>query len=169
MKKAYFILTLLVTTTCFSQTTRKITTFASLQLNKTLYDQSPLYKTSIGGLGLQLFSNANNQFRPTLEINADLFKESGIGPADEPTEEKTVIPSVFIGPSFHLIDRFFVAATVGSTIYGKAHFGVRPSVGFYPCNSKKWFAKASYTNIFQESKNQNKDFGFVSFALALKL
>jgi hypothetical protein len=53
MKKAYFALMLLITTTCFSQTGRKLTTFASLQFNKTLYDQKPFHKTGIGGIGLQ--------------------------------------------------------------------------------------------------------------------
>jgi hypothetical protein len=169
MKKAYFVFLLLTTINCFSQAERKLTTFALVQYNNTLYDQKPFNKNGIAGLGLQLFSNSKNLFKPTLEINADLFNEHGIGPADGPTEQKIVIPSVYIGPSFYPNERVFIAATVGSTLYGKARFGVRPSIGFYPCSTKRWFAKASYTNVFQEAKIQDKDFGYVSVALAFKL
>jgi hypothetical protein len=169
MKKAYFVLLLLATTACFSQRERKLATFASLQYNQTVYDQKPFHKTGIAGLGLQVLSNSKNLFKPTIEINADLFNENGIGPADEPTEQKIIIPSVYIGSFFQPTDRFFIVATVGSTFHDNAHFGVRPSVGFYPWSTKKWFAKASYSNVFQESEIQSKDFGYLSFALALKL
>lgn len=169
MREVYFVLLLLATTTCFSQRERKLTPFASLQYNRTVYDEKPFHKTGIAGLGLQVFSNSKNLFIPTMEINADLFNEHGIGPADEPTEQKIIIPSIYIGPSFQPTDRFFIVATLGASFYGKAHFGVRPSVGFYPCSTKKWFAKASYSNVFQEGEIQSKDFGYVSFALAIKL
>src|SRR6476620_235018 len=134
MKKTFFALLVLTTTTCFSQTERKLTTFVSLQYNHTLYDQQFFHKAGIAGLGLQLFPNSRNLFRPILEINGDLFNEHGIGPADEPTEKIKVLPSVYIGPSFHPTERIFLAATAGSTFYDKAHFGVRPSIGFYPSN-----------------------------------
>jgi hypothetical protein len=172
MKKAGFVILLLTTITCFSQSERKLSTFASLQYNHTLYDQKFLYKTGIAGLGLQVFSNNNSKFRPTLEINTDLVTRLGIGPADESVKEKSIIPSVYIGPSVHPTDRFFIAATVGPTLYcyyKKVQVGVRSSAGFYPCRNNRWFAKASYTNVLQEPKFQNNDFGYLSFALALKL
>jgi hypothetical protein len=169
MEKVCFVLLLLTTATCFSQTERKLTTFASLQCNHTLHDQEPFRKIGIAGLGLQLFSGTKNLFRATLEINADLFNEHGIGPADEPTKTTTLISSVYVGPSFHPASKFSIAATAGSSFYGKAHFGVRPSVGFYPCTTKRWSVKASYTNVFQQDEIQNKDFGYLSFELGFKL
>src|SRR5689334_11844298 len=132
MKTTVFVLLVLTTNTCFSQTKQKLVTFASLQYNHTLYDEQFFHKTGIGGMGVQLFSKGTNRLRPTLEMNADLFTEHGIGPADAPTKRTFVIPSVYLGPSFHPTHQFFIAATIGSTFYNQAHLGVRPSIGFYP-------------------------------------
>ncbi len=140
-----------------------------LQYNHTIYDQDPYYKTGIAGLGIQLFSGFKNKLRPTLEINADVFNKREIGSADESIEKIALIPSAYIGPSYHPTDRFFISTTVGVNFYDDLHFGVRPSVGIYPCSNKKLLVKISFTNVFQELRVESKDFGYLSFALALKL
>lgn len=168
MKKACFVLLLLISVTCFSQTERKFSTFASAQYNHTLYDQKPFNKTGIAGLGMQVMSNVKKVIRATMEVHIDLFNEHGIGAADEPAKQTTVIPSVYIGAALHPTDRFFIAATAGSSFFDKVHFAIRSSVGFYPCSTKNWLVKASFTNVFQ-SNTQNKDFGYLSAALAVKL
>ncbi len=169
MKICSFILLLFLTTTCCSQPERERSTFGSVQVNRTLYDQRPFYKAGIAGLGIQWFSSGKRQVTPTLEINADLINRQGIGAADEPMKKIVVMTGVYIGPSFHPTDRLFIAATVGSTFSEKAYFGVRPCVGYYPTTRRKWFAKVSYTNVFQQARFQDKDFGYLSFAVSLKL
>ncbi|MFL5739130.1 MAG: hypothetical protein ACJ75B_02855 [Flavisolibacter sp.] len=164
MKRAFFILFVLATVSCFSQTGQKITCYLSLQYNQTLYDQHPYYKDGIAGFGIQGFFFLKHKIRPTVELNADLFNEHSLGPADEPIEKRAFISSVYFGPSFHSSNKFYCATELGCSFYDKVHFGFRPSIGFYPGN--RWLTKISFTNVFQEAENY--DFGFLSFAAAFK-
>src|SRR5438874_3098555 len=135
MKILYSILTLLITSTCFSQTERKFSTFVSLYADKTIYDNEFYsHKTAYTGAGFQGFMNTKTKIRPTLELTADLFTVPQSGPADEPLKpKKIIVPALYIGPSFQLSDKLSLATTLGTSIYFKqAHFGLRPSVWFTP-------------------------------------
>ena len=167
MKKGCFIFLMFVASACYSQTERKFDFLLSAQYNHTLQDQYPFYKTGIAGLGFQVFYSLKNQLRPTLEVNADLFKEEGIGAADAPTYENHLRPSVCVGLSYYPVDRFFIAAAAGPHFFENTHLGVKSSLGYYL--GKKVLIRTSYTNVFQGEGNLNKDLGYLSFALAFKL
>ena len=173
MEKLFVFITALIATNCFSQTGQKFSTFVSLHVNKTLYDNDNyLHKSAIAGVGFQTLLNTKSRLKATLELTADLFTVPNYGPADELLNpKKIIIPAIYVGPSFQLTDRIFIATTVGTSIYTEqAHFGIRPSVEFYPSKKKYWAAKASFTNVFQEHTASNtKDFGYMSFGLNFRL
>ena len=54
-------------------------------------------------------------------------------------------------------------------INGNTLLGIKPSFGFYFSKSQRWKGKMSYINIFKRDKQTKKDFGTLSFAIALKL
>ncbi|MEP7109262.1 MAG: hypothetical protein ABI760_14810 [Ferruginibacter sp.] len=173
MKELYIILTLFIATNSFSQTNRKVSTFLSFQVNSTVHDRTQTNNSGGAGFGLQTFLNTTTRFKPTVEVNANLFagtKEMYLTADERPIYAKSSVASVYIGSSFHLTDRLFIATTFGPTFYNAAtYFGIRPSIGFYPSQSKKWIAGASFTNVYQRDDISNETFGYLSFALALKL
>jgi len=172
MKKTCLTLLILLSVPSLSRAQPKFMAFALAQFNKTLYDQPYFYKTGIGGLGLQVYSNLKHQIRPTAEIMADLVSRQDIGPADGPIKQTSVIPGIYAGPSFHPGNRFFIAATAGPSFYiysRQVRFAVRPSLGFNAGRNGSWLIKASYTNVFQQAYFGGKDFGYLSIAVGLKL
>lgn len=173
MKKLYFIFTILIATHCFSQTDRKLSAFFSFQVNKTLYDRTITNNSGGIGFGLQTYLNTKTLVKATAEVNADLFagtKELYMTAGNKPIDAKSGVISIYMGPSFQPTKRLFIATTVGSSFYnGKAHFGVRPSIGIYPSKSNKWAAKVCFTNVFQRDEISTESLGYFSFALAFKL
>jgi hypothetical protein len=173
MRRIFFFLPLLIATSCFGQTDRKLSTFFSFQVNKTLYDRTKFNNSGGIGLGLHTFLNTKTLIKPTLEINADLFagtKVLYLTADGKPIYGKHSMLSIHAGPSFSVTDRLFIATTIGSHIYNSdVHFGVRPFVGFYPSKRKLWSAKVSFTNVFQQDHISNESFGYASFGLAAKL
>lgn len=173
MRKLYLLLTLLVSLNCFSQAGRKLSSFLSLQVNGALYDRT-IQNNKVGvGAGLQTQLNTRSRVKPALELNADAFAGNKILylTADgKPVDGKNGVISIYAGPLFEPTERLFIMTTLGTSFYNsKAHVGIRPSVGIYPSKSKKWMAKASFTNIFDRTDIGHKSFGYASFALAFKL
>ena len=173
MKTLYLFLTLFIAINCFSQTDRKFSTFLSFQVNKTLNDRTITNNTAGFGFGLQTHMNTKTRIKPALEINADLFggtKVLYLTADDKPIDAKSGVIGIYAGPVFQLTESMFLSATIGTSIFNsKSYFGVRPSIILYPSKRKKWIAKVSYTDIFQRDHISNESFGYLSFALALKL
>lgn len=173
MKTLYFIVALLIAAITHGQNNRKISTFLSFQGNATLYDRTITNNVSGLGPGLSIIINTKIWIKPTIEINGDLFagtKEQYLTAANENIDGKSGVASIYIGPYFPLTEKLFLATTSGPSFYnGKTYVGIRPSIGFYPSKKKKWFAKGSFTNIFQHDHISNENFGYVSLALGLKL
>ena len=173
MKTFYFILGLLAATNCFSQANRKVSTFVSFGANKTLYDRTITNNKGGPGFGLQTVVNTKTFITPLLEINADLFagtKELYLTTGGKPIESKSDVLSMYVGPMFGVTKRLFISTTIGTSLYNnKAHFGLRPSVGFYPSQSRKWTTRVSYTNVFQRDAISKESFGYLSVAVGIKL
>jgi hypothetical protein len=165
---AFFMATL-----CYSQPQRNASFVLTFQGNKTTNDRT-LSNNSAGiGFGLQAFLNTKTVFRPTLEINGDLFagtKELRMTTDGRIIEGKSEVVSLYAGPSFNLAERLLISATAGTSFYNKkTHFGIRPSVGLFLSKNRKWMAKAAYTAIFQRDDVSNERFAYASFGIAGKL
>jgi|APEBP8051073220_1049391.scaffolds.fasta_scaffold02816_5 hypothetical protein len=173
MKHLLLFLTLIISTRSFSQVDRKVSVFLSFQANTTLYDRTASNNSGGVGFGLQTVLNTKTFVRPTIEINGDIFggtKELYLTADDKPIYGKSGVLSIHGGPFISLSNRVFCAATVGSHFYNDdVHFSVRPSVGVYPTKGRKWTLKTSFTNVFQRDEISNESFGYLSFAIALKL
>lgn len=173
MKQLFLLLSLFIATRSFSQVDRKVSVFLSFQVNKTLYDRTASNNSGGVGFGLQTVLNTNTYVRPTLEINGDIFggtKELYLTADDKPIYGKSGVLSVHGGPFIQLSDHFFISATVGSHFYNNdLHFSTRPSIGVSPTKGRKWTLKTSFTNVFQRDEISNESFGYLNFAIALKL
>ncbi|HEY0039761.1 MAG TPA: hypothetical protein VGB71_03810 [Flavisolibacter sp.] len=173
MKQIFFFVTLFIATNSFSQDGRRVSVFLSFQANTTLYDRTASNNSGGVGLGLQTTLNTKTFVRPTLEINGNIFggtKELYLTADGKPIYGKSGVLSIHGGPFIQLSDRFFFAATVGSHFYNDdVHFSARPSVGVYPTKGRKWTLKTSFTNVFQRDEISKESFGYLSFAIALKL
>ena len=173
MKQIFFFVTLFISTHSFSQEDKKVSILLSLQANKTFYDRTASNNSSGVGLGLQTLLNTKTIVRPTLEINGDIFggtKELYLTADEKPIYSKSGVLSIHGGPFIQLSNQFYISATIGSHFYNDdVHFSARPSIGVYPTKGKKWTMKTSFTNVFQRVDISNESFGYLSFAIALKL
>src|SRR5215203_830822 len=124
MKRLCFILPLLIATNCFSQNAQKLSTFLSSQVTKTLCDRTITNNNSGFGLGLHATWNTGTWVKPIVELNADFFtgtKELYTTLAGKLIEAKSGVLGIYFGPLFQPAERFFIATTVGTSIYnGKA-------------------------------------------------
>jgi hypothetical protein len=173
MKQLFFFVALIISTQSFSQTDSKVSIFLSFQANTTLYDRTASNNSGGVGFGLQTVLNTKTLVRPTIEINGDIFggtKELYLTADDKPIYGKSGVLSIHGGPFIPLSNRVFFAATIGSHFYNDdVHFSARPSFGVYPTKGRKWTLKTSFTNVFQRDEISNESFGYLSFAIALKL
>lgn len=173
MKQLFLFVTFIIATNSFSQQDKKVSVFLSFQVNTTLYDRTVSNNSGGLGFGLQTVLNTKTFVRPTIELNADVFggtKELYLTADGKPIYGKSGTSSIHIGAFIPLSNSVFAVATVGSHFYNHdLHFSARHSVGVYPTKSKRWTLRTSFTNVFQRDEISNESFGYLSFAIALKL
>lgn len=173
MRTFYFLAALLVAGNSYSQTSRKVSTFLSFQVNGTTQDRTMSNNRSGFGFGLQTFLNTAHFLKPLLEVNGDFFagtKELLMTTDGRIIESKQATSGIYIGPSFLLTKRVFAAVTTGPNFYNDViYFGIRPSLGLYLSPRQDWMLKLSHTTVFQHDAISNEPFSYISVALALKL
>jgi hypothetical protein len=173
MKQLFFFITLIIATNSFSQQDRKVSVFFSTQTNKTLYDRTVSNNSFGFGIGLQTIVNTKTFVRPTIEINGYIFsgtKELYLTADDKPIYGKNAVLSIHAGPFIPLSKHVFFATTVGTHFYNNdVHFSARPGLGVFPTKSRKWILRTSFTNVFQRDEISNESFGYLSFAISIKL
>lgn len=173
MRSIYFIIALLTATNCFAQTDRKVSALFSIGANKTLYDRTATNNAGGIGFGLQTVVNTPTFIKPFLEIEANLFagtKEMYITVDGKPIDAKSGVLGIYAGGLLQPSERWFFTAAAGTSIYNNsAHFGIKPAVGYYLSQNKKWMTRTSFTHIFQRDAISNKPFGYFNFALGAKL
>ena len=168
-----FLVSLLFSIAGFGQKKNGLDAYFSVQYNATTTDRTITNNSSGPGLGLTLLANTKSSTKPILQLNGYLFtgtKELYVTSDREPIEAKELVSTIFAGASRDLGKQFLLSLAAGPAFYNtSAHFGFRPAAGLYTSNTKKVFFQTSYTYIFQRDKISNQGFGFVSFALGLKL
>ena len=164
-------------TQVFGQTKRKVSSYLSSNYNNTLYDYTIGNNPWGAGLGLQAFLNNKTNFKPTIELTADIYLEDDkvlrLNPDGSiPKEDNSVggMVNLFAGSSYHPTQSIYVSFVAGpSFINGQTFLGIKPSFGFYFSKTQKWTGKVSYINVFNRSKVVNEDFGSLSLSIGLKL
>lgn len=152
---------------------RKVYYFLSVQADKTLYDYTIRKNKGGTGLGLQLNFQTKRFFKPIIELNVDGIggpKESifFLGGSTSVHESKSIISSAFIGSIFILNKHLSSSLTLGSSFFSnKAHFGIRPSLSYYPSKNQKWNTKLSFTHVPFKDEFTNQDFGYLSFSVGI--
>jgi hypothetical protein len=166
---ACFILTL-----AFGQTERKVSTYLSLQFNKTIYDRTLGNNPWGVGLELQTFINNKTKFKPTIELSGDVYIEDDkllrLTPDGKAIDDISGIINVFAGSSFHPTKSIYLSFLLGpSFLNDKTLLGIKQSFGFSLTKNKRLTGKISYINIFNREQTSNEDFGSISAAIGLKL
>lgn len=173
MKQLYFIAALLITTNCFAQTERKVSSTLFAQANRTLYDRTVTNNSGGIGFGLQTSINTRTLVKPVIEVTADLFagtKELYVTEDDQPIDAKSDVFSIYLGAMLQPSHRLFITTTGGIILFnGTGHFGVRPSLGYHLSKNGRFVGKVAFTHIFQRDAISNQTFGYGSFALGVKL
>jgi hypothetical protein len=176
-KSIHTILLCFILKLAFGQPPKKITTYLLTQNNLTLYDRTFGNNPWGVGIGLQAFYNAGTKFKPTAELTADIYladdkvlRLSADSFNAVPYEDVPGMINFFVGSSFYPAKNIYLSFTIGpSIIAGQAFLGIKPSVGVYFSENKKWMAKLSYINVFSREKISKDDFGSLSLAIGLKL
>ncbi len=159
----------------FAQAKRNlISTYLSAQYNNTIIDGTKGNNPWGAGLGLQGFLNNNTKFKPTVELTGDLYLEDDkvfrTNLNGQEISGVNAMVNLFIGTSFNPSQKIYLSFVGGpSFIDRKTLFGIKPSVGFYFSESKKWIGRISYINIFNRLNASKEDFGSLSLAAGLKL
>lgn len=153
---------------------KKVSTYLYGQYNKTIYDRT-LGNNPWGlGLGIQTLFNNNSKFKPAIELTADAYLEDD--KVFRANTDGTSIPDVggminfFVGSSFHLTKTIYLSLMTGSSFVSRqVLLGLKPSIGFYFLEDRKWTAKVSYINIFDRDEITKEDFGSLSISVGLKI
>ena len=151
----------------------KVSSSLSLQYNKTIYDATSGNNPSGIGLGLETIFTTKTKCKPAIEITADIYLEDDkVFRMINGQEQEGVggMINLFAGALFNPNQNAFLSFYAGpSFINGNTLLGIKPSFGSYFSKSQRWKIKMSYINIFNRDKQTKKDFGTISFAIALKL
>lgn len=163
-----------ILTYSFGQTQKKVSTYLSIQYNKTMYDVTKGNNPWGVGLGLQTFLNNSTKFKPTIELTGDIYLEDDKVFRTDSTgtqlNDVRGMVNLFVGTSFNPTKNIYLSVVVGpSFISGQTLLGIKPSFGFYFSKSQRWTGKISYINIFNRGKTIKEDFGSLSLAVGLKL
>nr|WP_294895872.1 hypothetical protein [uncultured Pedobacter sp.] len=85
-------------------------------------------------------------------------------------QTKSIISSVFIGSLVKVSNSFSSSLTIGSSFFSnKAHFGIRPSVIYYPSKIEKWNIKMMFTHVPFKDDFTGIDFGYLSVSIGINL
>jgi hypothetical protein len=173
MKFRFFILLMLISAGCFGQKQKKVSAYADFHVNATQYDRTLSNNAGGFGIGLQTFINIKSKFRPGIEFNSDAFggtKELYLTPDGKPIYAKSVTGNILIGSSYPITKRFYINVAGGPSFFNsQVHFTVKPAIGFYFPASQLLVAKISHTHVFQRDAISNESFGFLNFAIGIKL
>lgn len=180
MKKRFIItcISLLILSGANAQTQNKISTYFSVQYNKTIYDRTDGNNPWSVGLGLQTVYNNQTKFKPAIELTIDgaiaddkLIRLDSHG---QEVQEADVVTNLFAGTAFHPSQQFYISFLCGpSFINSNTYFGIKPSIGYYFSTKQKLGLKVSYINIFNREPNYEEtkmqDFGSIGLAFTIKL
>jgi len=172
--KTFFCITLVfITTGCFSQTDRKLSAFASVNVDATQYDRT-LSNNAVGfGAGLQLYLRTKIFIRPTIDFNAMAYggtKELYLTENRDPIYAKDNIITLFGGAYMQATNRLFFTAAGGPAFFNNQVYpGIKAGAGYYILEGRQLAGRICFTNIFQRDDISNKNFGALNFSLALKL
>ena len=156
----------------FAQKENRISTYASLQFNSTLYDINARNNPWGIGLGLQSLLNNKTRFKPAIEITADIYVAGtkDLFLVEGRDVAVTNMVNFFAGAHFLASERTYLSLLIGpSFVNGQACFGLKPAVGFYFSKNKRWTGKIGFINIFNREPSIDRDFGSLSLSVGLKL
>ena len=158
----------------FGQTQKKVSTYLFAQYTNTMYDITLGNNPWGAGLGLQTFFNNKSNFKPAIELTADLYLEDDkvlrTGANGKPIDDVGGMINLLVGSSFQPNQNFYLSFLAGPSFIGeRTLLGIKPSLGFYFDTNQKWAGKFSYINVFNRDVETKEDFGSVSFAIGLKL
>ncbi len=142
----------------------KISSYLSVQYNKTIYDVTLGNNPSGVGLGIETVFNTRSKFKPAIEITGDVYLEDDkvfrMTTTGEELQSVEGVINFFAGSIFTSNEKSFISLMAGpSFINGNTLFGIKPSFGFYFSKSQRWKGKMSYVNIFNRDQQTKKDLG----------
>lgn len=163
-----------ILTHSFGQTPHKATLYLQGQFSQTIYDATTGNNPWGIGVGLQLFFRQGSKLRPTIDLTADTYLEDDkvlrTYPDMTPIDDLGGMINLFAGVSYHPSETVYVSLVAGPSFTGRQWLsGIKPSLGVYLSQNKKWTGKISYLNVFDREKREKEDFGSMNFSLGMRL
>ncbi len=175
MKKVTtLILACFIFTTTFGQVKRHIMIIVEPEFSQTLSDRTKSNNLYGLGLGLQAVLLTKSKFSPLLNITDDfiflddkVFRTNPDGSAQKSIQN---VLKVFVGTNFNPTERIYLAMAAGpSFINGQTLLGIKPSIGFYFPETKRWTIKISYINILNRNSGKKENYSSLNFSIGLRL
>jgi len=153
---------------------KKLSTYISMQYNKTLYDLTKGNNPWGLGFGVQTVFKSRSVFKPIIDLTGDAYLDDDkvlrTDSSGVPLNDVGGMINFFAGASFAPAKNLFFSFVAGPGFTGgQLRFGIKPSVGFYFSGNQKWMGKIAYINIFNRGKTTKEDFGSLSFTVGRKL
>jgi hypothetical protein len=163
---------MLVCSGCTAQ--RSLSGYAQAQFNKTLYDRTAGNNPWGAGLGFQVLLKGQSKLAPFVDLTADAYFEDDkvlrLNEDGSAPEDLGSVINLFVGTSYEATKKFYLSLAAGPSIAGgEVRFGIKPSVGLFLSENRKWTGRLSYVNVFNRDKISKEDFGTASLSLAVRL
>jgi hypothetical protein len=173
MKKSWLLIFAFLPLFCIAQEKHKVHTYLDFHVNTTVYDRTRSNNAGGFGGGFETYLRTRSKFRPTLAVSGEAFggtKELYLTADGRPIYAKSSLLSILAGSSYEGNGRMFINLAAGPSFFNSVvHLAVRPTIGVYFPANRQFVFKTSFTHIWQRDEISNDPFGFLSFAIGIRL
>lgn len=174
MKRVYTTFFFLLSVICSFSQSQKVAVLLNGQFTQTIYDRTFGNNPWAPGLGIQVHLFEQEKWKPIIDLTAEIYLEDDkvLRLNDDGTSPQDLgsVINLFAGISYSPKARLSFACALGPSFSnGQTFLGIKPSVGFYFSESRRWAGKISFSNVFDRDKRSHKDFGSLSFTLGFRL
>ncbi len=172
MKTIFLLLNLsLINSLIVGQAVHKISVFAKMVGNYTLYDRA-MDKAPGFGTGVEMVIYVPSGFRPLLDLNCDVFPTNAVHTFIDGVEleKKKTIPTVFVGISYPVFRNFYIAFEAGPAFINSGVYpGIKPGVRYFLDKYQRINVALSLTHIFEADHSDDGDFGYANLGLNFRV
>lgn len=173
MKKIGTIVLFFILMNSFGQPQKKIMAFLSPEFSKTLQDGTKPNNEQGIGIALNAIFMPTSKFSPLVTVADDfVFSGDKVFRTYNGLEMQTIsnVLNLFAGVNYNPVKNIFISFASGaSLINNQILLGIKPSIGIYFPENKRWMAKFSYLDIFNRNSGIIENYSALSFSVGIRL
>lgn len=170
--KPYILLLLLVSTSGYVQSQKKLGIAVMGMLNQTQYDITKRQNRFGVGMGATAYYKLLPKLRIAVEANKALFggTKEFIVINGQPLYPKEAVSSLYAGIMYPLSFPLSMGSYIGfHAMNGKSNQGLRQTASIAFSKKEKFFLRISFDHIFQKNELRSGDFGFWGYAVVARI